>query len=279
VLAVLAGLAGGCGKETAPPDRAERSPGNPREAQSAAGATADAATREVRVAAASDLKFALVDLVAAFKKRSPGITVTTTIGSSGNFFAQLSNKAPFDLFLSADIDFPRKLADAGLADEDSLFLYAVGHLVLWVPNDSPLDIEARGAEALLDPAARKIAIANPRHAPYGRGAEAALKSLGVYDAVAPRLVLGDNVAQTAQFVESGAADAGIIALSLAIAPALRDKGRSWEIPLDKHPAIEQGGAILSWARDPGAAREFREYLLSDDGKAILKRFGFYLPGE
>lgn len=238
-----------------------------------------APTREVRVAAASDLKFALAEVVAAFEKRTPGIAVTTTLGSSGNFFAQLSNKAPFDLFLSADIELPRRLIEQGLAVRESEFLYAVGHLVLWVPNDSPLDVATLGSEALLDPSVKKIAIANPRHAPYGRAAEAALRSLGVYDAVASRLVLGDNVAQTAQFVESGAADAGIFALSLAIAPALAKKGRYWPVPLDAHPAIEQGGAILSWARDPDAAAAFRDFLMSDDGKAILKRYGFFLPGE
>jgi molybdate transport system substrate-binding protein len=234
---------------------------------------------EVRVAAAADLKFALEDVVKAFRARRPDIDVKVTYGSSGNFFAQLSNRAPFDLYLSADVDYPRKLAQQGLADKQSEFVYAVGHLVVWVPKSSPLAVEKLGAAALRDPSVKKIAIANPRHAPYGRAAEAALKSLGVYDQVKDKLVLGDNVAQTAQFVQSGAADIGIIALSLALAPELREQGRYWEVPLDAHPRLEQGGVILSWAQDRQAAETFRGFLLGDEGKAVLKRYGFFLPGE
>src|SRR4029077_6100604 len=134
-------------------------------------------------------------------------------------------QAPFDIFFSADIDYPRKLIDAGLADADSEFLYAEGRSVGWVPNSSPLDLETLGIRAVADPSVRKVAIANPQHAPYGRAAEAALKTLGAYDAVKDRLVFGENIAQAAQFVESGAADVGLIALSLALSPAMKDKGR------------------------------------------------------
>jgi molybdate transport system substrate-binding protein len=233
----------------------------------------------VRVAAAADLKFALDDALKAFQARQPDIDVQVTYGASGNFFAQLSNRAPFDLFLSADVDYPRKLVEQGLADRESEFLYAVGHLVVWVPGDSPLDVEKQGAQVLLDPSVRKVAIANPRHAPYGRAAEAALKSLGVYDQVQDRLVLGENVAQAAQFAETGAADAGVFALSLALATALRDKGRYWEVPLDAYPRLEQGGVILSWAEDRPAAEQLRSFLLGAEGKAVLRRYGFFLPGE
>jgi molybdate transport system substrate-binding protein len=234
--------------------------------------------KEVRVAAAADLKFALDDVVKAFRRRQPDIDVKVTYGSSGNFFAQLSNRAPFDLFLSADVDYPRKLIEQGLADKQSEFLYAVGHLVLWVPNSSPLVVEKLRVKVLLDPSVKKVAIANPRHAPYGRAAEAALKSLGVYQQVEEKLVRGDNIAQTAQFVQSGSADIGLLALSLAVAPAMRGQGRYWEMPLDAYPRLEQGGVILSWAQDRQAAQTLRSFLLGEEGRAVLKRYGFFLPG-
>jgi molybdate transport system substrate-binding protein len=236
-------------------------------------------TPEVRVAAAADLKFALPDVVAAFHEAHPDIRVAVSYGASGELFAQLSNGGPFDLFLSADMDYPRRLVADGFADKDSEFLYAIGHLVIWVPRTSPLDVERRGVEALLDPTVKKIAIANPRHAPYGRAAEAALKNLGVHDRVRERLVLGENIAQTAQFAQSGAADTGVIALSLALSPTMRAEGKFWRVPADAFPRLDQGGVIMSWARDREAARAFRAFLLSSEGKALLRRFGFALPGE
>jgi molybdate transport system substrate-binding protein len=239
----------------------------------------ETARREVRVAAAADLKFALEDAVREFEKTHPDIEVKLTFGASGIFFAQLSNQAPFDLFLSADMGFPRKLMDAGLADKSTSFVYAVGHLVLWVPYDSPLDLNKLGMKALLDPAVKKLAIANPRHAPYGRAAEAALKKLGLYDRVQDKLVFGGNIAQAAQFVGSGAADAGLIALSLALAPPYRDKGRYCDVPPDAYPRIEQGGVIMSWAADRDATEALRDFLAGPAGKAVLKRYGFSLPGE
>jgi molybdate transport system substrate-binding protein len=234
---------------------------------------------EVSVAAAADLQFAFDELASEFQKQNPGIKVSATYGSSGNFFTQLSNRAPFDLFLSADVDYPRKLMDSGLAVKNSEFLYAVGHIVVWAPNASPLDLNKLGVKAVSDPRVKKIAIANPRYAPYGRAAEAALKHFGIYDAVKDRLVLGDNIAQTAQFVESGAADIGIIALSLALAPAMQDKGRYWMVPLDAYPRLEQGGVILTWAKDAAATQALRAFIISKQGRVILKQYGFMLPGE
>jgi molybdate transport system substrate-binding protein len=230
------------------------------------------------VAAASDLKFALDELVKEFRAKHPGTDVQVTYGSSGNFLAQISNGAPFDVFLSADVAYPRELARQGLVSEDGVFPYAVGRLVVWVPKESPLQVETLGVKALLEPAARRIAIANPQHAPYGRAAEAALKNLGVHDAVKDKLVLGENIAQTAQFVQSGSADVGLIALALALAPTLKQEGRYWEVPLDAYPSLEQGGAILKQARDVELAKQFRDYLLGTEGKALLKRYGFFLPG-
>jgi len=233
-----------------------------------------AASREVRIAAAADLKFALDELSTAFRRQHPDVAVTITYGSSGNFYAQLSNDAPFDVFLSADVAYPRKLIEQGKGARDTLFRYAVGRIVVWVPSESKLDVQKLGIQALADPSVRRIAIANPQHAPYGRAAEAAMRSAGVYDTVKDRLVLGENVAQTAQFVQSGSADAGVIALSLALSPVMRDKGRYWQVPLDAYPRIEQGGVILSSAKDPDAARAFRAFVLGDEGKAVLKKYGF-----
>lgn len=235
--------------------------------------------REVSVAAAADLKFAFDEVAAAFQQQNPDIKVTVTYGASGNFYAQLTNKAPFDLFLSADIDYPRKLIDGALAEKDSEFLYAVGHLVIWVPNGSKLDLDKLGLKAVADPSVKKLALANPKHAPYGRAAEAALKNSGVYDEVKDRLVLGETIAQTAHFVETGAADAGLIALSLALAPAMQEKGRYWTVPLDAYPRLEQGGVIMTWAKDKEATKGLRTFIMGSEGRAMLKRFGFLLPEE
>lgn len=235
--------------------------------------------RSVSVAAAADLKFALDEIAADFERTHPDISIQITYGSSGNFFAQLSNRAPFDIYFSADMEYPRKLIEQGHAKKESEFSYAIGQIVLWVPSSSSLDVESRGIEALIDERARKVAIANPKHAPYGRAAESAFRSLGVYDRVKDRLVLGENIAQTAQFIESGAADIGVIALSLAMAPALQGKGRYWLIPLDAYPRMEQGGVILNWAKDREAAGELRAFVMSDEGRATLKRYGFILPGS
>lgn len=184
-------------------------------------ASAEGVGHEVVVAAAADLKFAMAPLVAAFRATRPDVVFKISYGSSGSFHAQISNGAPFDLFFSADADFPRQLAKAGLSTDGKVALYGIGQLVVWVPAASPIDVRKLGIRALLHPSVRRIAIANPRHAPYGRAAEAAMKSLGVHEQLMEKLVLGENVAQAAQFVESGSAEIGILALSLALAPALQ----------------------------------------------------------
>jgi molybdate transport system substrate-binding protein len=227
--------------------------------------------RELTVAAASDLNFAMNEISRGFERAYPGARLRASYGSSGNFYAQVANGAPYDVFLSADVEYPRRLAEGGVGLRDSLFVYAVGRLVLWVPAGSKLD----PATALRDGAIRRLAIANPRHAPYGRAAEAALRSLGLYGAFENRLALGDNIAQTMEFAASGAADAGMVALSLATAPPARG-GRYWEIPPENYPRIEQGGLIV---KDSPEARGFRAFLLSGAGRAILKRHGFSIPEE
>lgn len=182
---------------------------------------ASPATATVRVAAAADLKFAMEQIKTDLAASHPDIELVTTYGSSGTFYQQLSDGAPFDLFLSADLGYPRKLAEAGLADPDDVFGYAVGRLVVWAANESPVD-PTTGMASLSDPAALKIAIANPEHAPYGVAAVAAMKTAGVYDSASGRLVLGENVAQAAEFVLSGNAQVGVIALSLAVSPQFED---------------------------------------------------------
>ncbi|MCO5169226.1 MAG: molybdate ABC transporter substrate-binding protein [Planctomycetes bacterium] len=247
-------------------------------ALAAAGCPGDRgpAPATVAVAAAADLKFALDEVIAEFQRAHPTIGVHATYGSSGNFFGQLTNEAPFDLYLSADTLYPRRLAEAGQALDDP-FVYAYGRLVVWAPRASPVDVEGLGPRALVDPAVRSVAIANPQHAPYGRAALAALESFGVRDEVGPRLVFGENIAQTAQFVDTGNADIGVIALSLALAPTLRERGKLWRVPEDAYPVMEQGGVVLRWARDPAAARALRDFLRGPAGRAVLERYGFGLP--
>jgi molybdate transport system substrate-binding protein len=228
--------------------------------------------KNIRVATAADLKFAMEELAISFEKQT-GTKVDVTYGSSGNFFSQLQNGAPFDLFFSADIEYPRKLEAAGLGEPGTLYEYAVGRIVVWTPADSKLDITKQGWKTLLDARDEKIAIANPEHAPYGRAAVAALQKAGIYEQVKAKLVYGENVSQAAQFVQSGNAQAGILALSLAISPPMKN-GKSWEIPAEMHPAIEQGAIILKDAKNKNAARAFLQFVRSREGCAILEKYGF-----
>jgi len=235
------------------------------------------AKHELTVAAASDLKFVLGDIIAEFERRHPEVHVTVTFGSSGSFFAQLSNQAPFDVFLSADISYPQKLVEAKLVSDDSLFPYGLGQIVVWVPKASPLDVESQGIAVVADSAVQKVAIANPKVAPYGRAAQAALEKSTLYEKIRERLVIGENVAQTAQFVETGGADVGIISLSLASAKPLSDKGRSAVIPQDLYPPIEQGGVILSSTKERDSADRFRAFMIGEVGQSILAAHGFKPP--
>lgn len=246
-------------------------------ASDARSGSADDEPVVLRVAAAADLKFALDELLEAFGSFDAETRVEVTYGSSGNFFAQISNGAPFDLYLSADVRYPRRIAEAGLALDDDVFLYAVGRIVVWVPAASPIDLEGRGIEALRDSSLRKIAIANPRHAPYGVAAMEALSSHGLIEAVESRLVLGENAAQAAQFVQSGAASIGIIARSLASAPTMREAGRAWLIPRSAHARMDQGGLIVKSTRSPQRARRLRAFLVGDVARQVLERYGFERP--
>jgi molybdate transport system substrate-binding protein len=238
------------------------------------GAPARAAD-EITVAAAADLTFAFKDVAAKFRAQT-GDTVKLSFGSSGNFFAQIQNGAPYDIFFSADLSYAKKLEDAGLIEPGSLYKYAVGKIVLWVPNDSRLDV-SKGLSVLTDPAIHKIAIANPEHAPYGRAAVAALKHDGIYDAIKDKIVLGENISQTAQFVQSGNADIGIIALSLALAPTMKHKGKYFEVPADDYPPIEQAAVIIKSSKKIDLAKKFLAFVKQPEATEILQRYGFVVP--
>src|SRR5258707_13732318 len=233
--------------------------------------------KEIRIAAAADLKFAMGELTETFEKQS-GTKVNVTYGSSGNFFSQMQNGAPFDLFFSADIEYPKKLETAGLAERGTLYEYAVGQIVIWTPANAKVDVAKHGWNALQDSSVEKIAIANPDHAPYGRAAVAALQKAGIYDQMKTKLVYGENISQAAQFVQSGNAQAGIVAMSLAVSPAMRD-GKQWVIPPEMYPLIEQGAIILKDAKNQEAAKAFLDFVKSSAGSSMLAKYGFEFPGS
>lgn len=234
-----------------------------------------ASAQELTVAAAADLQAALPAIVAQFEQET-GARVRLTFGSSGNFFTQIRNGAPFDVFLSADIDYPRRLDASGDAERGSLVPYATGRVVLWTRTDSGIDVR-RGLAVLTDARVRRIAIASPEHAPYGRAAVAALRHDGLYDRVRDKFVLGENISQAAQFAESGGADVGLIALALARSPALERAGTYIEIPASSHPPIEQGAIILASSRQKALARRFIDSLKTPESVRTLQAFGFAVP--
>ena len=229
---------------------------------------------QVQVAAAADLNYAMKDLAARFEQKT-GNKVDLSFGASGNFYSQIQNGAPFDLFFSADLDYARKLAEAGKIESASVRTYAIGHLVLWVPNSSKLDPGKLKMDLLLDPSVQRIAVANPQHAPYGRAAMAALEHFGMKDKVAGKLVLGENISQAAQFVQSGNTQAGLIALS----PAMKNAGRYWELPQDAYPELQQAVGILSSSKHKQAAQAFIDYISSPEGTAVLEQYGFRVPSR
>jgi len=235
------------------------------------------APKQLRIAAASDLQAALPDIVSSFK-RSTSADVTVSYGSSGNFFAQIQNGAPFDVFLSADMDYPKRLAAAGAADPDTLQHYASGHLALWARRDSKLDL-SRGLTVLAEPRVRHIAMANPKFAPYGRAAEAALRAARLYDRLQPKLVMGDSLAQAAQLVESGNADVGLLSRSLVLGPALTAEGTYVEVSTTLYPPIDQAAIVVKTSRQPALARQFIAFLGRGESRQHLERFGFALPGR
>ncbi|HWB61589.1 MAG TPA: molybdate ABC transporter substrate-binding protein [Chthoniobacteraceae bacterium] len=241
-----------------------------------AAAPSARAADEISIAAAADLAKCMQELNAAFQKDHPGANVKVSTGSSGNFFEQIKNGAPFDIFLSADIGYPKQLADAGLADKQSITVYAHGRIALWTTSDK-IDV-SKGLDILKDmQLIKKIAIANPDHAPYGRAAKAALEHYGLWVAVKDRLVIGENISQTAQFVQSGNADAGIVALSLIIDPKSgKAPPHTYVIPVDSYPPLEQAAVLTSAGSRNPLAKSYLEFLRSDAARKIFDRYGFLL---
>jgi molybdate transport system substrate-binding protein len=228
---------------------------------------------EIIIAAASDLQFAMDAVISEFSAVEADALVKVVYGSSGNFNAQITQGAPFDLYFSADISYPEALHAKGFAASTPV-PYATGRLVLWSTAE---DIRALDWTALADARFRRIAIANPRHAPYGERAEELLRTVGVLEQVRSRLVFGDNISQTAQFVQTGAADVGIVALSLVLAPALRDSGWYQLVPEELHAPLVQGYIVTRHAQDKPLAWRFASFMASPAAQAILAAYGFALP--
>ena len=241
-----------------------------------AGVVAVSAQTPLRVAAAADLEPLLPPILAQFEQAT-GIHAEATFQASAVLTTQIENGAPFDLFLSADLGYPQRLIGAGLADaagtpdSSTPVVYARGTLVLWTRKDSPLPPPS--LELLRNPALKRLAVANPDRAPYGRAAVAALSSLKLYDAFKPRLVTAENISQTAQFVDSGNADAGLISLTSALTPRLSASGSYFVIPRDLYPPIEQGAVLISKTTQRAQAHKLLDYLLSGPVQAQLAKSG------
>jgi molybdate transport system substrate-binding protein len=232
----------------------------------------DASAQDLRIAAASDLQAALPAIAAQFE-RDTGRKVGLTFGSSGNFATQIEHGAPFDVFMSADIEYPKRLEEARLTEPGSLYEYATGRLVLWTRNDSGIDVK-QGLAVLADARVRRIAIANPAHAPYGRAALAAIRHEGLYDRVQSKFVLGENISQAAQFAQSGNAQVGLIALAVALSPALQASGSYVEVPSDLYPPTRQAAVVIAASQQKALASRFVDSLKQAPAKAILQSFGF-----
>ena len=238
-------------------------------------ATPVQAAEKVTIAAAADLKFAMDEIAGAFRKAHPEAEVEVIYGSSGKFHTQIQQGAPFDLFFSADVGFARELRSAGEAVTDPK-LYAIGRIVIW---SASRDASKMTLSDLADPTIQKIAVANPRHAPYGKRAEEALRAVGLWDALQGKMVFGENIAHTAQYVQSGAADVGIIALSLALNRELASKGGYALVPDDKHSPLEQAYVITKHGENNALAAAFAAYMETAEARQIMRQYGFVLPGE
>jgi molybdate transport system substrate-binding protein len=238
-------------------------------------ATSSAHAEKITIAAAADLKFAMDEIVTGFNKGHSRDEVQVVYGSSGKFHTQIQQGAPYDLFFSADIGYPRELARLGLA-ASGVKPYAVGRIVLW---SADMDAAKMTLVSLADPKVIRIAIANPKHAPYGKRAEEALRSAGLWEKVQAKLVFGENISQTAQYVQSGNAQVGIIALSLAVSPELAKKGGHYVIPDKLHQPLEQGFIITRLGADKPLARQFADYMGSKQARSSMAKYGFVLPFE
>lgn len=229
----------------------------------------------LRIAAAADLKPCLDEIASAFTRSHADAHPEISYGSSGSFAAQIRQGAPYDLFFSADMGYPQELAKDGFAASE-VRPYAVGRLVLW---STTMDASKMTIADLARTDVGKIAIANPRHAPYGKRAEEVLRSSGIWDRVEARLVLGESIAQTAQFVESGNAQIGIVALSLVLAPGRAANGGYYLVPADLHQPLEQGFIVTRRAAGSALVAAFADYVQTPGARRIMLRYGFGLPGD
>jgi molybdate transport system substrate-binding protein len=234
------------------------------------------ASGQLTIAAAADLQYAMHALIVKFERQT-GAHVRLVLGSSGNITTQIEHGAPYDLFFSADVEHPEILKREKLIVPGSLRRYAVGRLVVYVPKGSKLDFAREGLAALTDPSVQKIAIANPRFAPYGRAAVAALRHVGLYERLRPLIVLGEDVSQTTQFVVSGNAQAALTALSLMFAPGTRSRGNYWIVPAADYPPIEQAVVIVGRSTEKPLAQAFLHFAASSEGRSIFRDYGFTVP--
>jgi molybdate transport system substrate-binding protein len=241
------------------------------------GASTFAQKKQIRVAAAADLQTVMPEIAKMFETQR-GVSVEVVYGSSGNFYAQILNGAPLDVFFSADSEYPRRLEEAGFAEPRSAVVYGLGRIVLWMPANASCDPERERWRCLLNPDVKKIAIANPEHAPYGRAAIAALLQAGVYGQIKAKLVMGENISQAAQFVQSGNAQAAILAYSVVLSPALRE-GRNWPVPRETYPPIEQTAVVLKSAKNKSSAQDFVKFVTEGPGRDALRKFGFQQPKD
>ena len=230
--------------------------------------------QKITVAAAADLRFVLDEVSIKFQKSNPGISVDVIYGSSGNLFQQIVNQAPFNIFFSADISFPKKLDSLKLAGSKPK-LYAIGHLVLWSPGQ---DV-SKGIEILNNPCIKKISIANPRVAPYGKRAVECLKYYSVYDNIKDKIVEGENVSQAAQFVLTGNAEVGLIALSLALSPGMSSQGKYFILDDKSHAKLEQAYVIIKNSETDKDVLNFVQFIDSEKVRVLFGKYGFKLPDE
>lgn len=228
--------------------------------------------QKLKIAAAADLRFAMDEIVKIYTKQNPHATIDVIYGSSGNAFTQISNGAPFDIYFSADIMYPRKLKETGLALTEPK-LYAIGRIVLW---SATIDV-SKGLSVLAKKPNIKIAIANPEHAPYGQRSLEALEYYKLFDKVAKQLIFGENVSQAAQFCLTGNADAGLIALSLALSPSMGSQGTYFLIENKSHNPLEQAYVILKQAKNNTEAYAFTDFIETSPARLIFEKYGFSLP--
>jgi molybdate transport system substrate-binding protein len=232
---------------------------------------------QVAIAAASDLTFALAEIIASYRNANPGASISVTYGSSGKLSTQIAQGAPFDLYMSADISYPKQLIALGKALEP-ITPYGLGKIVLW---STTLDATHLSLSDLRSDKFKHIAIADPAHAPYGLRSQEALQRAGLWDAVQPRLVFGENIAQAAQFVSSGNADAGIVALSIVLSPELVKKGGYSMIPDSLYAPLMQGFVITAYGKGKNISQviNFVRFLTTRNSRDIMEKYGFSVPRQ